>query len=63
MKIVQEHSNELTNLYETKLNVETHTEDMSKFTEGMSKINEKLVSLIFDYIYNSQFLMSSSIHS
>ena len=39
MKILQEHSNDLTNLYDTKLNVETHTEDMSK-------VNDKIVSFL-----------------
>ena len=43
MKILQEHSNDLTNLYDTKLNVETHTEDMSK-------VNDRIVSLIFKTI-------------
>ena len=43
MKILQKHSNDLTNLYDTKLNVETHEEDMSK-------VNDKIVSLIFKTI-------------
>ena len=43
MKILQKHSNDLTNLYDTKLNVETHEEDMSK-------VNDKIVSLNFKTI-------------
>ena len=53
MKILQEHSNDLTNLYDTKLNVETHTEDMSK-------VNNKIVSLIFKTIL---FRVFSNIYS
>ena len=53
MKILQKHSNDLTNLYDTKLNVETHEEDMSK-------VNDKIVSLNFKTIL---FRVFSNIYS